>query len=81
MTQKPSQTKDLTACTGNPVPTDKSWDAGDGLETKEERDILSDHSSISFKEEVDESLIEEINLIQISLESIISTELSINGRI
>ena len=55
ITQKPSQTEDLTACTGYPVPTFKSWDAGSGLETKEECDILSVFS-ISVKEKVDERL-------------------------
>ena len=53
MTQKPSQTEDLTACTV--YPTTKSWDAGSGLETKEECDILSARS-ISFKEKVYERL-------------------------
>ena len=56
MTQKPSQTEDLTACTFDPVPTLKSWDAaGSGLETKEECDALSARS-ISFKEKVEESV-------------------------
>ena len=55
MTQKPSQTEDLTACTGYPAPTIKSWDAGIGLETKKECDILSAHS-MSSQEEVDEWL-------------------------
>ena len=55
MTQKASQTEDLTACTGHPVPTMKSWDAGIGLETKEECDILSTLLT-SFKEKVDERL-------------------------
>ena len=41
MTQKPSQTEDLTACTGHPVPTIQSSNAGIGLETKEECDTLS----------------------------------------
>ena len=55
MTRKPSQTEDLTACTGYPVPTIKSWDAGRGLETEEECDILCARS-IPFKEQVDERL-------------------------
>ena len=55
MTQKPSQSEDLTACTFVPVPTVKSWDAGSGLETKEECDALSARS-ISFKENVEERL-------------------------
>ena len=55
MTRKASQTEDLTACTGHPVPTIKSWDADSGLETKEECDILCARS-IPFKEKVDERL-------------------------
>ena len=55
MTRKPSQTEDLTACMGYPVPTTKSWHAGSGLETKEECGILSARS-ISFIEKVDERL-------------------------
>ena len=56
MTREPSHTaENPTTCTGRPVPTVESWDAGSGVETKEECDILSAHS-ISFKEKVDERL-------------------------
>ena len=55
MAQKPSQTKDLTACKGHPVPTIQRWNAGIGMETKEECDILS-AILLSFKEKVDERL-------------------------
>ena len=55
MIQKPSQIEDLTACTVYPVPTTKSWDAGSGLETKEDCDILFP-LPISFREKVDERL-------------------------
>ena len=34
MTRNPSQTEDLTVCTGNPVSTIESGDADIGLETK-----------------------------------------------
>ena len=56
MTREPSQTtENPTTCRGRPVPTTKSWDAGSGLETKEECNILSARS-ISLKEKVNERL-------------------------
>ena len=54
MTQKPSQTEYPTVCTGRLVPLVKSWDAGSGLEKKEECNFSA--RSISFKEKVDERL-------------------------
>ena len=55
LTREPSQTEDPTACTCRLAPIVNSWDAGSGLETKEECDILSARS-ISFKEKVNEGL-------------------------
>ena len=48
LTREPSQTaENPSTYTGRLVPTVKSWDAGSGLETKEECDILSDRTIVS----------------------------------
>ena len=54
MTREPSKIiENLTTCTGRTVSTIKSWDAGSGLETKEECNILTARS-ISLEGKVDE---------------------------
>ena len=74
MTRKPSQTEDLTTCTGRPVFAIKSWDAGSGLETKEECDILSNRTIVSDTEQdEEEQLIDEFEENQESWKSFLET--------
>ena len=68
LTREPSQTiENPTACTGRLVPTTESWDAGRGLETKGDYDIISHRTIVSdSEEELEELLIHDFEENQIS---------------
>ena len=60
MTRELSQTtENPTTCTGRPVPTIENWDAGNGLETKRDRDTMNHTIDSDSEENLEKALIDE----------------------
>ena len=82
MTREPSQTtENPTTCTGRPVPTVDSWDAGNGLETKRDCGIIHHAIVCDSEEPLEETLIDEFEENQDSLRLFLETEIPIKDRV
>ena len=82
MTREPSQTTEIpSTCTGRPVPTMKSWDAGSGVETKRDCGIIHHTISSDSEENLEVILIDEFEENQDSWKSFLGTEIPVKDRV